>query len=615
LSTLVTSQACVDPEDPDWLRCLVAADAYAKYLAAAGVDAHSAAGLEAYTSKIAADAAVRGVDPKQQLGVRRHVFAKVLEALNCSPDVLGDSYDPKHSETLNRVFSELKAAGRLAKREVEVAVCLDDGPLYDEVTGVCPTCGSRVNGLGCCAVCGTPLVPSGIKDPVCGICDAPLTFKKTTEWTYEANDGHVDSGNIVLEVTRDTTWGIPVLEEANKGFASWLSSAALSVTSTMRIGSSGSWRPSRGLHFVTTRFGVHHSKLLPEILGAMGLTPETHRVLVVQHTRFTDGPSELVVASSKLLEHLGPDYARYALTRTNPEAKLTIDVRDLQRRINGELVDTLSQFTVRVLQFAQSKFGSVPAPHTLMQEDLDLINGIRKTVGQVVSSVNALDYSSAYDAIINFARNAAAYYTRQAPWSLLRVNPERAATVVYVALEAVRAIAALCYGFLPEFSSSVLRGLGSPDAKPTIAQLEHPLVAGTPISEPKPVYAKLSDKQIDALVSACTTQEKPQLDIAEFLRLDLRVATVVHAERVPNTKRLLKLRVRVANRLRTIVSSIGEQYAPEDLLGKKIVVLMNLKPSVFAGIASRGMLLAAEQGQTISLLTPLREIEDGAWVH
>lgn len=612
MRTLVTAQPCFDPEDVDWLRCAVAADVYARLLRLTGEETLFLAGLEAYASKNLHEARVKGVELGEQLALKRRTLSKLVEGLRLSPDVIADTSNPKHAETLNSVFEKLVGKGLIVKGIVEQAVCEDDGGLYDEVVARCPSCGYSMQGLGCCVNCGGMLDPSSLREAVCGICDAPIRVERSEGWLYSSGKVGAKAG-LTCVVSAVEGFGPPFARDQNLRFSPCFSAAVARLAFTEKWGG-GLETDFQAVHFSTKRFEACHSELLPKLFEAEGFVGVAHRSIVVGHVEFRSGNVVLKAASTKLLELLGADYLRYALSRNKPDENVSIDVRTLQREINERLVDVLGQLAQRVLQFAHSKFGSIPKPGGLTQEDSELLDSVVSLRAQVEQAIKGFEYSRAYDVLIGFARRAADYYTRQAPWSLLRVNPERASTVVYVALCALRALAVLAYPLLPIFSKSVLQALGV-EGEVGFKTLAQPLQVGNAVAEPKPVYSKITEKQVEELVAALHVEEKPEVDIHEFAKLDLKVATVVAAQRVPNTKRLLKLRVRVGEKLRTIVSGIGEQYTPEELVGKKIVVLMNLKPSVFAGVASRGMLLAAEGGGVISLLTPMRDVEDGSKVH
>lgn len=615
MARLITSQACFDPEDVEWLRCTIAADVYAKFLAASGEGVISTTGLEAYASRTLHEAKVMGLEARAHLASKRRALGVLMEQLHISPNILGDTSDPRHADTLRWVFTRLAESGVITKLEGEKAVCADDGELFDEVVGKCAACGSSVEGLGCCTSCGATLTASTLRDAKCGVCDAPISVNRVEEWGYVLKT-QGEANTLNLPIVGELGWGVPVPSDGNKTFAAWFSALTATISFAVRGERAGGNVGDASVHFVTKRFGTHYRELLPKVYGALGTTGGDLRIVVAGCLRLSANGKPLRVSSSKLVAHLGSEFTRYALSRINPEADVEVDVYELQKSINQELVDSLGQFAQRVLQFAHSKYGRVPTPGELREEDREILGLIDTTSNRVISSIKALNNSEAYTILFEFAKKAAEYYTRQAPWSLLRVNPERAASVVYITLEALRALSILAQPLLPEFSSKTRSALSLPsEGTLSVEELRHPLTPGAQLLEPKPAYAKLTDKQVESLVAECVVEEKPEVDIAEFLRLDLRVASVVSAERVPNTKRLLRLRVRVGGKLRTIVSSIGEQYTPEELVGKKIVVLMNLKPSVFAGVTSRGMLLAAEGGGVISLLTPMREVEDGSWVH
>ncbi|MEM0321607.1 MAG: class I tRNA ligase family protein [Thermoprotei archaeon] len=612
--TLVATQVCFDPDSLEWLRSAVAADVYVRALAASG-DVVFATGLEAYSSKTLHESKVKGVDVRAHLAAKRRTLGRLIEQLHLSPNIVGDTSDPRHVEYLTRAFTQLTQSGTLGKFTVERAVCADDGELFDEVVGMCAVCGSKIEGLGGCPTCGTILTPSNVSEARCGICDSPLNVAKSEESAYGFKGG-VQSTGADLAVSSTLGWGVPLPGEQGRTFAPWFSG----VLAPLSFAARETWEKNGGeatiVQFTTRRFGAHHAELLPQLLEALGAPRGGLRVVVAGGFKLSGKGKPLRVTSTKLLTHLDSDFVRYALSRWSPDVNVDVDVYELQKNINEELVDTLSQLTHRVLQFAYSKFGSIPKPGELREEDSGLIGLMEPTFTKMIYSISSFNFADAYTLLHDFATKVGEYYTLQAPWTTLRSDPERAATVVYVALEGVRVLSVLAQPLLPEFSAKVRSTLGLPPlASLSLDEVRRPLTPDGRLSEPKPAYTKLADKQVEALISDCAEGDKPEIELAEFLRLDLRVAIIIAAERVANTKRLLRLRVRIGDKLRTIVSSIGEQYTPDELVGKSIVVLTNLKPSTFAGVTSRGMLLAAEGDGVISLLTPMREVKDGSWVH
>ncbi|MFN4133716.1 MAG: methionine--tRNA ligase subunit beta, partial [Candidatus Hadarchaeales archaeon] len=271
---------------------------------------------------------------------------------------------------------------------------------------------------------------------------------------------------------------------------------------------------------------------------------------------------------------------------------------NLVTRLNEELANILGNFVHRVMTFIKSRFGGV-VPQG--RKDAELEKNIAERIGRINSLLEELKVNQALDEIMQIASVGNEYFQSMKPWESLNENPEKAADCIYNCVNIVKTLSVLLSPFLPSTSETISRQLGIA-VKRWEDATAFDVPVGHVIGEPKPIFRK-AEKECNSRVS-----------LEDFQKLDIRVGKVVVAEKIPETEKLLKLEVDLGGEKRTLVAGIGEQYSPQELLGKSIVVIVNLEPAKIRGVISDGMLLAAEKDGKISLLTVDRETAPGAGV-
>jgi methionyl-tRNA synthetase len=302
------------------------------------------------------------------------------------------------------------------------------------------------------------------------------------------------------------------------------------------------------------------------------------------------------------------DVLRYALTSNAPETKDNdFTWKDFQARNNNELVAIFGNFINRVVVLTNKYYnGIVPTPNELSEVDEQTLAELKAYPAVISSSIERYRFREALGEMMNAARLGNKYLADEEPWKVIKDNPERVQTQMYVALQIAAALSALCEPFLPFTAKKLSRILkiDQPLNWNTITENSDLLIAGHQIGEAELLFAKIEDeeiqKQINKLEATKTANlaenkkaepQKEAIQFEDFAKMDLRVGTILEAEKMPKANKLLILKVDTGIDVRTIVSGIAESFAPEDIVGKKVTVLVNLAPRNLRGVESQGMIL------------------------
>jgi methionyl-tRNA synthetase len=445
-------------------------------------------------------------------------------------------------------------------------------------------------------------------------------------------------------------WGVKVPIEGVQGkvIYVWFDALLGYISSTkewaQKIGQPEKWREywqnpeTRLIHFIGKDNIVFHCIVFPAMLMAWNDGRDDKFILPdnVPANEFLNLEGKKLSTSrnyavwlNEYLEKFEPDPLRYALASILPETKDTdFSWREFQARNNNELADILGNFVNRTLTFAKKYFeNKVPEIFELENIDNEMISKLKEYADKIAENYENFKIRDGVFETMNLARHANKYFNDTEPWRTIKENPKRASTTINICLQTVRALAILFEPVLPFSARKIWKMLNLNDdivksGWDSAYQLS--LKPGHQLGEPEILFRKIEDSEIEEeikklkIASGEITEEKiefkPQITIEEFQKIDLRVADVVECERVKNSEKLLKLKVKIGNEERQIVAGIGKHYSPEELVGKKVIVVANLKPAKLMGIESQGMLLAAVKDEKLTLITTLGEIESGSQV-
>ena len=584
---------------------------------------------------------------------------------------------PLHHQTAQEFFLELYKKGILKEKTTKQLYCEKDRMFLADryVEGICPVCGSPGARGDQCEKCGSWLEQTDLIEPKCKICGSTPVIRDTSHWylplgefqkkleewmgtktDWKENVKHYvyswfKEGLQDRAVTRDLHWGVkvPIPEAEGKVIYVWFDALLGYISSTkewaQKIGQPEKWREywqdpdTRLIHFIGKDNIVFHCIVFPAMLMAWneGRSDEIY-VLPdnVPANEFLNLEGKKLSTSrnyavwlNEYLEKFEPDPLRYALASILPETKDTdFSWKEFQARNNNELADILGNFVNRTLTFAKKNFDNrVPERFELEEIDKELIAKLKEHVDKIANNYENFRIRDGVFETMNLARFANKYFNDTEPWRMIKENPRRASTTINLCLQLVRALAILFEPVLPFSSRKIWEMLNLKDdivkaGWDSAAELL--LEAGHQLGEPKILFRKIEDAEIEdeirklKIASGEIVEEKiefkPQIDIKDFEKIDLRVAEVIECERVKNSEKLLKLKVKIGREERQIVAGIGKHYKPEELIGKRVVVVANLKPAKLMGIESQGMLLAAVKDEKLTIITTLDEIDSGSQV-
>ncbi len=529
------------------------------------------------------------------------------------------------------------------------------------VTGTCPKCGNEEAYGDQCESCGTSLNATDLINPKSAITGAVPTLKETRHWFLPLDQyedflkewilkGHkddwksnvygqvkswIDDGLRARAVTRDLDWGIPVPVEGGDGkvLYVWFDAPIGYISSTKEWAAreGKDWEPywkdenTKLVHFIGKDNIVFHCIIFPVMLRAHGdyILPENvpaNEFLNLEGKKLSTSKNWAVWLHEYLEDFPGQqDVLRYALTANAPETKDNdFTWKDFQARNNNELVAIFGNFINRVVVLTNKYYnGIVPEPGNYSEVDEKTIAELKAYPSVIASSIERYRFREAQGELMNLARLGNKYLADEEPWKLIKTDEERVKTIMYVALQIASALSIVSEPFLP-FTSAKLKKMlnhvdeisdNTPDWD-IIGTKEALIPAGHQIGKAELLFSKIEDeqmeKQLEKLEATKTAnamedqKAEPQKEIAtfeDFTKMDLRVGTIIEAEKMPKTKKLLILKVDTGLDKRTVVSGIAEHFKPEDVIGKKVTVLINLAPRKLRGVESEGMILMTENAE------------------
>ncbi|MFD0862863.1 methionine--tRNA ligase [Sungkyunkwania multivorans] len=529
------------------------------------------------------------------------------------------------------------------------------------VTGTCPKCGNEEAYGDQCENCGSSLNATDLINPKSTITGAVPTLKQTKHWFLPLDKheaflkewiikGHqkdwkpnvygqckswIDDGLKPRAVTRDLDWGIPVPVEGGEGkvLYVWFDAPIGYISSTKEWATreNKDWEPywkdenTKLVHFIGKDNIVFHCIIFPSILKAHGdyILPDNvpaNEFLNLEGNKLSTSKNWAVWLHEYLEDFPEKqDVLRYTLTANAPETKDNdFTWKDFQARNNNELVAIFGNFVNRVVVLTHKYYnGSVPTPNEFTSVDEETLLKLKAFPVVIASSIERYRFREASQELMNLARLGNKYLADEEPWKKIKEDESRVQTIMYIALQISAGLAVLSEPFLP-FTSSKLKDIlnfrssSSKDALEwkDIASKDILLPSDHQIGKSELLFSKIEDKEIQAQLDkleatkiandAAKKTVEPQketITFDDFTKLDLRVGTIIEAEKMPKAKKLLVLKVDTGIDTRTIVSGIAESFQPEEIVGKQVTVLINLAPRKLRGVESEGMILMTENAE------------------
>ena len=649
----------------------VPSDIYTRYLRLKGYDVISVCGSDEHGVPITIKARKEGITPQQVVDRYHEIIKRSFERLGMSFNIYSRTSSPTHRVTASEFFRKLYDEGKFIEQtsmqyyDEEAQTFLADR----YIVGTCPHCHNEKAYGDQCEKCGSTLSPDELLDPHSAVSGAVPVKRETKHWylpldKYEGFlrewilDGHkewksnvygqckswLDLGLQPRAVSRDLDWGIPVPVEGADGkvLYVWFDAPIgyISATKDLIPDWEKYWKSedTKMVHFIGKDNIVFHCIVFPSMLKAHGdyILPENvpaNEFLNLEGDKISTSQNWAVWLHEYLDEFPGKeDVLRYVLCANAPETKDNdFTWKDFQARNNSELVAVLGNFVNRALVLTKKYYdGVIPACGELTDYDRATIDEIAKIKASLERNIETYHFREALKDAMAYARVGNKYLADTEPWKVIKTDPERVKTILNIALQITANTAIAIEPFMPFSAEKMLRMLAVEKFDWESLGSMSLLAAGHTIGEAQLLFEKIEDdviqQQLDKLEASRraklaaeaaqnVSEQKAEVSFDDFQRMDIRVSTILAAEKVAKTKKLLKLTIDTGIDKRTIVSGIAEYYTPESLVGRQVLVLANLAPREIKGIESRGMILMAEDALgRLVLLQPEDKTMAGAMV-
>ncbi len=653
----------------------IPADIYARYLRLKEKDVIFIGGSDEHGVPITIKAKQEGVSPQQIVDKYHNIIKKSFEEFGISFDVYSRTSAKIHHETASEFFRTLYDKGEFIEKNTFQFYDEENNQFLADryITGTCPHCGNEKAYGDQCEKCGTSLNATDLINPVSVISGKIPVQKETKHWFLPLDkydkwlkewiiDGHkddwkvnvygqckswIDQGLQPRAVTRDLDWGIkvPVPGAEGKVLYVWFDAPIGYISATKELFEKNpkkKWelywkdKETRLLHFIGKDNIVFHCIIFPAMLHSEGtyILPDNvpaNEFLNLEGDKISTSRNWAVWLHEYLVDFPEKqDVLRYVLTANAPETKDNdFTWKDFQLKNNSELVAILGNFVNRSLVLTWKYYnGIVPERGNLTAYDKTIIDEIKLFPGKISSSLEQFRFREALSELMNFARLGNKYLADCEPWKIITSDPERVKTIINISLQICSNLTILMEPFLPFSARKLAEMINIPLYNWSFSGNSDLLKANHQVNKASLLFEKIEDieieKQINKLLDTKKQNEKnnimicgqkPNTSFDEFTKTDIRTGTILSAEKVAKTKKLLKLTVDTGIDKRTVVSGIAEFYEPENIIGQKILILVNLEPREIKGIQSQGMILMAEDSSgKLCFVSPTKEIENGGLV-
>ncbi|WP_312089340.1 methionine--tRNA ligase [Chryseobacterium sp.] len=646
----------------------IPADVYARFNRRLGKDVAFICGSDEHGIPITIRAKKEGVTPQDIVDKYHGIIKKSFSDLGISFDEYSRTTSPKHYETSQDFFKVLYEKGKFTEEVSEQYFDEQAGEFLADryIVGTCPNCGNP-NAYGDqCEKCGTTLSPSELINPKSMLSGNIPVLKETKNWYLPLNEyedflnqwiieGHKDDWkpNVYGQVkswlndglkpramTRDLNWGVPVpLPNAEgKVLYVWFDAPIgyISFTKEWAEKNGKDWKDywqseeSDLVHFIGKDNIVFHCIIFPSMMKAHGdfIMPKNvpaFEFLNLENDKISTSRNWAVWAHEYVEDFPGQqDVLRYALLSSAPETKdNNFTWKDFQTKNNSELVGIFGNFINRVAVLIHKYYNGIVPQGDANAPELAEIN---KSAKEIAGFLENYEFRNSLTALMNLARFGNQYLQTEEPWKTIKNNPEKAAHSLFVGAQIAVALAQLSEPFMP-FSSEKLLNMFNVQ-KSDWADVENKSVlieTGHQINEASLLFSKIEDDVIEAQIQKLENTKqnnkktnpnanpmKDEITFDDFTKIDLRTATITEAEKVEKADKLLKLTVDTGVDVRTVVSGIAESFTPEEVIGKQVMILLNLAPRKIRGIESQGMLLLTTKPDgKLSFVTPDETVENG----
>jgi methionyl-tRNA synthetase len=651
------------------------ADIYVRFLRMCSEDVIYICGTDEHGVPITITAEKMGMTPREVVDRFHEVIADDFSRMGISFDNFSRTELPEHYRFAQEVFLDLLSKGYIVEKPMKQFFCGKCRRFLPDryVGGTCPRCGAGGARGDQCEKCGSWLDALELVEPVCTICGATPVPMDTThwflrldafqEWLEEWLGTHGDWRSNVLNycagwmreglreraITRDLDWGVPVPLEGATGkvLYVWFEALLGYISSTKeyfeRRGEPERWKDywkdpdTRLVHFIGKDNIVFHAVIEPAVLKGVGgyVLPwnvPANEYLNIGGEKFSTSRGTAIWMGD-YLEHLPPDPLRYALAANAPEGRDTDFTWDDFRVKNNELADVFGNFTNRTIQFAHNFFGGlVPEPTSAGELEKELLARTRSTRDRMETLIREFRIKAACTEAMDLAREGNRYFDRVQPWKTAQTDRGACAAAIWCSLQLADALRILMTPFIPFSCEALGRMLGSTASAWSDAGNEN-LVPGARLGEPAILFTKLK-KGFEKVFAPVVTTAAPAPSVAplppagpvagdgktdapmpvsysDFMKTELRVGLVLETHTIDGADKLYRILVDMGDHTRELVAGMRPYYTPEEMTGRKVVVVANLEPAKIRGITSRGMVLASDGEGGVRLISPGEEARPG----
>lgn len=652
--------------------CYLPSDIYVRYLRLRGKDVKYVCGSDEHGVPITIKAKKEGITPQQVVDRYHEMMKGAFEQFGISFDIYSRTSSKTHHENAQQFFKTLYEKGALVAKETQQYFDPEAGQFLADryITGECPKCHAADAYGDQCESCGTSLSPTDLIQPKSTLSGATPELRNTTNWFLPLDQLSGDlrtylesrvnwKPNVMGQcmswlnagdglqpraMTRDLDWGVPVPIEGAEGKVMyvWFDAPIGYISATKEL-LPDSWEDywkgedAEIIHFIGKDNIVFHSIIFPAMLqqhGEYALPKQVpaNEFLNLEGRKLSTSKNWAVWLHEYLEDFPGQqDVLRYALTATMPETKDNdFTWADFQQRNNSELVAGFGNFVNRMMVLTHKYYDGIVQPSgVLTDEDRAALASMSQFGRKIAKRIEEFKFREALSEAMNVARLGNKYLQDQEPWKVYKSDPARAGQILYVAAQITGVLSIVFEPFLPATSEKLRGMLSMEQFKWEDSNGEELIPAGTQLGKSALLFSKIEDEQVEAqrkkleeaaaaneaAVETGSTHEpqKEDIDFDQFMAMDLRVGTILEAERVPKADKLLKFKVDTGLDVRTIVSGIAQHFEPEQMVGKQVTVLMNLPPRKIRGVVSQGMLLMAEDADgRLRIMVPENGAKSGS---
>jgi methionyl-tRNA synthetase len=643
------------------------ADCYARFSRLMGRDVLYICGSDEYGVAITMSADIAGRSPKDHVDIFHKINQDLFQKLNISFDHYSRTTWEGHEAPVQQFFKDLLGNGYIEEQVTEQLYSENDARFLADryVVGTCPRCGFENARGDECPKCGASYEATDLKNPRSKLTNSPLILKKTKHWFlmldkfkdrllewlekkhWKPNVVNFIKGYIAdlrpRAITRDSTWGVPIPLPNTEGkvLYVWFDAPIGYISATMewaiKQGKPEKWKDywwdpkTKLINFIGKDNIPFHAAIFPAMVMGQNLPYKLVDELPANEFYNLEGrqfskSDGWFIDLDDFFNRFTTDQIRYTIASNAPETSDSeFTWKDFQIRCNTELLGKYGNLVNRVLVFAKNNCGGVVPPlGQLKPIDTEFLENVKKLIDQAAESFEGFKLRRASQIVMELAQLGNIYFDAKKPWSEAK-NPETRGsmeTTIACCLECLKALALVSYPIIPQTSEQVWKLLGLKGSLQTSlwkdVSASH-LTVGQPLSEPKILFTKVEDVVIEIEVGKLKKMApkaepeiaknvelsplKPEVDIEDMKKIDLRVGKILSAVAVPKSKKLLQLEVDLGFEKRTIVSGISQHYQPQDLIGKNVVVVANLKPATLMGIQSQGMILAGSIDKSLEVLS------------